>query len=62
MPAQEGDLCHIGSCPLAELRTVPGIDERLLREREHNPKVRRLFTAMRRDLPTYGVTTGFWFE
>jgi hypothetical protein len=36
--------------------------ERIYRERERRPKLRRLFEAMRRELPTEGVTDGFWFE
>jgi hypothetical protein len=58
-PDTDADLCHIGSCPLAELLVVSGIDERLLREREHNPKVHLLFAAMRRDLASFGVRLGF---
>jgi hypothetical protein len=38
------------------------ISERRKAERASNPKLRRLYEAMRRTLPAEGVTSGPWFE
>jgi hypothetical protein len=61
-PDDDGELWRVGDGPFDVLRIEPGMAERIYRERERRPKLRRLFEAMRRELPTEGVTDGFWFE
>jgi hypothetical protein len=61
-PDDDGELWRVGDGPFDILRIEPGMEARIHRERERHPKLRRLFEAMRRELPSEGVTDGFWFE
>jgi hypothetical protein len=61
-PDDDGALWSLGDGTFDHMRAHAGIDERLLAERRHDPKVARLFEAMRRQLPNEGVTEGFWFQ
>lgn len=61
-PDDDGDLWCLGDGPFGHLAAEPGIVARLYDERERRPKLRRLFEAMRRELPNEGVTDGWWFE
>jgi hypothetical protein len=61
-PDDDGSLWLLGDGPFDHMRARPGVNERLLEERTRNPKAARLFEAMKRELPSEGVTTGFWFE
>ena len=60
-PDDDGDLWCLGDGPFDQLAAEPGIIERFYVEREARPKLRRLFEAMRRELPSEGVTDGWWF-
>ena len=61
-PEDDGDLWLLGDGPFDQLAENLSIVERFYAERERNPKLRRLFTAMRRELPTEGSTHGWWFH
>lgn len=61
-PDEDGELWLLGDGPFDRLAEDHEMIEQLYAEREHNPKVRRLFEAMRRELPNEGVTDGWWFR
>lgn len=61
-PDDDGELWCLGDGPFDHLAAEPGMVERIHAEREGNPKLRRLFEAMRRKLPEEGVEDGWWFE
>jgi hypothetical protein len=61
-PDDDGAFWLLGDGPFDHMRGIEGVDERLLEERIRNPRVARLFAAMQRELPSEGVTTGFWFQ
>jgi hypothetical protein len=58
----DDDLWCLGDGPFDHLAAEPGMMARIYEERERRPKLRRLFEAMRRELPSEGVTDGWWFE
>ena len=60
-PPDDSLLWCLGDGPFDNMRENPEIDERLLDGRSTDPDIDRLFAAMRRELPSEGVTTGFWF-
>lgn len=61
-PDDDGDLWCLGDGPFDQLAAEPGMIKRIYRERDTRPKLRRLFEAMRRILPSEGVTSGWWFD
>jgi hypothetical protein len=61
-PDDDVALWLIGDGPFDHLAVEPGMKERIYGERETNARVRRLFDAMRRQLPSEGVTGGWWFQ
>lgn len=61
-PDDDRDLWCLGDGPFDHLAAERGMIERIYAEREHNPKLQRLFEAMRRELPKEGVHDGWWFQ
>jgi len=61
-PDDDDDLWCLGDGPFDELAAEPGMIERFYEERARRPKLRQLFLAMRRELPSEGVTNGWWFD
>jgi hypothetical protein len=62
-PDDDGLLWCLGDGPFDHLRgDGHDIDDRMRLERSSNPKLQRLFEAMRRTLPAEGVTSGAWFD
>ena len=61
-PDNDQDLWLLGDGPFDQLASEPGMIKRFYRERDSRPKLRRLFEAMRRELPSDGVTDGWWFD
>ncbi|MGB8862318.1 MAG: hypothetical protein WCC60_23890 [Ilumatobacteraceae bacterium] len=61
-PDNDGDLWLLGDGPFDQLAAEPGMIKRFHAERETRPKLLRLFEAMRRELPSEGVTDGWWFD
>ena len=61
-PDNDGDLWCLGDGPFDHLVAEPGTAERIYQERATRPKLQRLFEAMRRSLPSEGVTSGYWFD
>ncbi len=60
-PPDDSLLWCLGDGPFDNMRENPEIDARLLAARSQDPAIDRLFAAMRRELPSEDVTTGFWF-
>ncbi len=61
-PTDDGLLGCLGDGPFDHFVVRPGIKERLYAARDEDPKLQELFAVMRRELPSEGVTGGWWFE
>ena len=61
-PDDDEMLWRLGDGPIDNNSVDPEIREALFQARDRDPKVMRLFEAMRRQLPTKsGITEGSWF-